>query len=506
MPAPSPPSDDATDAGGEECPDAVEAQVDKPSDNERGKSKRYPSPFQQRTLWTSLTAVGIVVLGAIAVGAIILLSYVLGFLQPILIPVAVAGIIAYLLEPIVLWLTRKDNKLDHQRSVLVVFCGFMAAAILLAVLVLRPTIQEGVGFWNKEVATGELQKRFADFVDDKSVAADEKFSDLPFYAKAQDWIKGGDAVNWISEKLSQFSKDIGRFLGRGFSSAASILGYVFGMLLVPVYLFFFLRESTAIAHNWSRYLPLQDSEFKDEVVTILSEINGYLIAFFRGQMLVSMIDGVLIAIALFAIGLPYAMLIGVFVALLGLIPYIGNLICLIPASLIAIGHFGHKEKAKIAEGAAPPEIGTPLDVIVNGQTESGFVARISEDGTVADILTNTWGFLPTQVWVYPLIVIGIFFVLQQINGLVTAPKIVGDSVGLHPVTVIFSMLFWSLLLGGLLGALLAVPLTAAVKVLFRHCIWEKRAAARFRRNATDSDQEYDSPDSEDSDAPVAEGA
>jgi predicted PurR-regulated permease PerM len=57
---------------------------------------------------------------------------------------------------------------------------------------------------------------------------------------------------------------------------------------------------------------------------------------------------------------------------------------------------------------------------------------------------------------------------------VTAPKIVGDSVGLHPLTVIFSMLFWSLVLGGFIGALLAVPLTAAVKVLFRRFIWVKQ--------------------------------
>jgi predicted PurR-regulated permease PerM len=64
--------------------------------------------------------------------------------------------------------------------------------------------------------------------------------------------------------------------------------------------------------------------------------------------------------------------------------------------------------------------------------------------------------------------------MQQINALITAPKIIGDSVGLHPLTVIFSMLFWSLVLGGLVGALLAVPCTAAVKVLFRRFVWERK--------------------------------
>ena len=73
-------------------------------------------------------------------------------------------------------------------------------------------------------------------------------------------------------------------------------------------------------------------------------------------------------------------------------------------------------------------------------------------------------------WSYVGAVVGIFVVVQQINSLVTAPKIVGESVGLHPMTVIFSMLFWSLLLGGFIGALLAVPLTAALKVLFRRYV------------------------------------
>ena len=158
----------------------------------------------------------------------------------------------------------------------------------------------------------------------------------------------------------------------------------------------------------------------------LQEINGYLISFFRGQVLVAAIDGLLVGIALTIFGLPYGFLIGVFMAILGVIPYIGNILCLIPACLIAWLH---------AQNGAPFGMGP---------------------------------------WAYVGSVVAIFVVVQQINSLVTAPKIVGDSVGLHPLTVIFSMLFWSLILGGFVGALLAVPLTAAVKVLFRRFIWARR--------------------------------
>jgi len=57
-------------------------------------------------------------------------------------------------------------------------------------------------------------------------------------------------------------------------------------------------------------------------------------------------------------------------------------------------------------------------------------------------------------------------------------------VGLHPMTVIFSMLFWSLILGGFVGALLAVPLTAAVKVLFRRYIWERKIKEDAEENGS----------------------
>ena len=68
---------------------------------------------------------------------------------------------------------------------------------------------------------------------------------------------------------------------------------------------------------------------------------------------------------------------------------------------------------------------------------------------------------------------GIFFVVQQVDGLFITPKIVGDRVGLHPVTVIFSVFLWSLLLGGLLGAILAVPMTATCKVILKRYVWER---------------------------------
>jgi predicted PurR-regulated permease PerM len=68
-------------------------------------------------------------------------------------------------------------------------------------------------------------------------------------------------------------------------------------------------------------------------------------------------------------------------------------------------------------------------------------------------------------------VTAIFIVVQNVEGLFYAPRIVGNYVGLHPMTVIVSIFVWGLIIGGVIGPLLAVPLTATLKVLFGRYVW-----------------------------------
>ena len=213
-----------------------------------------------------------------------------------------------------------------------------------------------------------------------------------------------------SPQAQFLQKSVGGFLG--------VFGFLLSLILVPIFLFFFLKEGHSISENWSNYLPLRASPLKSEIVSLLSEINNYLINFFRGQLLVSLIDGLLIGVCLLVIvRLEFSLLIGLMVGLLGLIPYLGMMICWIPAVIIAAAQFGD--------------------------------------------------------WWHPVLVTIIFVAANNIDGMIIAPKIVGESVGLHPLTVIISVLAWSLILGGLLGALLAVPLTATLKVLLKRYFWDR---------------------------------
>ena len=416
-----------------------------------------PTPFQQRTLWNAATGLAILILGALLVGLIWLTGRVFSFLQPVLVPVIVAGIIAYVLNPLVQWLEKRG--LSRLRAVLLVFAAMLAGITLLVAAVL-PGIQRGhssLKGWlsGKPAAVAQNSARVGDStahlgpalareldemrgkyqhsplgwllaeVDDNGneiprPAADAtKETELASFARSR-------AGRWLYASKGAIFQTVRNWANAGATRVLGFLGLLLGLIMVPVYLFFFLKESAAIRDHWHDYVPLKASRFKSELVATLQEINGYLVSFFRGQVLVAAIDGLLVGIALTVFGLPYGFLIGVFMAILGVIPYIGNIICLIPACIIAWLH---------ARGVAPFGLGP---------------------------------------WAYVGCVVAIFVLVQQINSLVTAPKIVGDSVGLHPLTVIFSMLFWSLVLGGFVGALLAVPMTAAIKVLFRRFIWVRQ--------------------------------
>ncbi len=219
------------------------------------------------------------------------------------------------------------------------------------------------------------------------------------------------ALPTLMEKLWDIlKKSIGGFLG--------VTGFLLSLVLVPIYLFFLLKESPRIQSRWKDYLPLRASPLKDEVAEVLSEINNYVTAYFRGQLLVCLVDGVLIGTALTLFGLNFAPLIGLLVVVLTMVPYIGIVVCWVPAVLIAIFQWGD--------------------------------------------------------WSHPVGVTLIFIVVQNLEGIFYAPRIVGNSVGLHPMTVIVSVFVWGLIIGGVLGPLLAVPLTATIKVLLARYVWGRR--------------------------------
>jgi predicted PurR-regulated permease PerM len=77
-------------------------------------------------------------------------------------------------------------------------------------------------------------------------------------------------------------------------------------------------------------------------------------------------------------------------------------------------------------------------------------------------------------WQHPLLVVAVFGVVQALEGTLIQPKIMGERVGLHPVTIIIALMVGTTLLGGILGGILAIPLTAALRVIMFRYVWKKR--------------------------------
>lgn len=385
----------------------------------------WPSRFQYKIWWGAITFLAFFVIAAGITTVGWLLGRGIGFLQPVLLPLAIAGILAYLLDPVVSWLAAR--RVPRTLGVVIVFSAFLLIMAGIALWIIPSIHRQGVSFAQ---SLPEYTQRAQTLI---GTTADRlrEWSEMPLFDAErptegdtttdlfQGYISTGvqEGIEWLRQKAPDLLVTAGNWILRAIGGAFGAFGLLISMVLVPIFLFFFLKERPRIAASWSNYLPLRASPLKSEIVSLLSEINGYLISFFRGQLLVSLIDGLLIAIALLIMGMDFAILIGLMVGVLGLIPYAGVIISWIPAVIIA---------------------------------------------------TAQWG-----DWLHPLIVTIIFLVVNNLDGIVIAPRIVGESVGLHPLTVIISVLVWSIILGGLLGALLAVPLTATLKVLLKRYFWDK---------------------------------
>ncbi len=232
----------------------------------------------------------------------------------------------------------------------------------------------------------------------------------------------------VQEKLNEFQKifqaewphwsqkGLG-YLWRGIKGVGGTASLILGFVFIPLYVFYLLRDQASIESTWRRYIPLHSSPWKEELVFVIGEINRYLIVFFRGQVLVAIIIGALTSIGLMIVGIPYALILGMMTGFLSIVPYLG---------------------------------------IVIGLTASGLIAFVQPDGG--------WGLVMG---------VGIVFsVVQFLEGFFISPRIMGERTGLHPLTVILAILVWSHLLGGIVGAILAIPLTATLRVLMFRYIWK----------------------------------
>lgn len=374
-----------------------------------------PTERQSRIVWFAATGLALAVVIALIAGAVWGLGKILNLLSPVLWPLAIAAVVACLLSPVVDLLEARG--LRRARAILLVFIvAFGIVAAVLASVIPQVVVETGQLVARVPEYTQRLQDRVNHFLAEPPAFL-RRFESTPpagenapahpqnaLLASVQDWFQARlpEIGSWLIKRLSQI---------------ASGFGLLAGLVLIPVYAFYFLLEQRIIERQWRDYIPLRDPVAKTEAVFVCESISQYLVAFFRGQLLVAICDAVLYTIGFLVVGLNYSFLLGLTAVALTMIPFIGAIVICVSALLLAFVQFGD--------------------------------------------------------WLHPLLVLAVFAVVQALESLVISPKIMGDRVGLHPLVIIIAVMTGTTLFGSILGGILAIPLAAALRVILARYVWRK---------------------------------
>jgi len=367
-----------------------------------GEDGQWLSDTQRRLAAAAIGMLAVVVIVAFVFAVFMLLR---GFVQTfavVLWPLAVAGVLALMLRPLVEGIERRLRLSRIGAIVLLYGVVVLVFGVILAIVI--PVVFEQA-------------VRLVEFIPD-------------LIASTQAWImqRHPGLGELLRERLGDISVDrvrelltahVGQLLdvsrsglGTLREAVGAVVAAATGVAIIPVYLFFFLETRRDVSADLREQLSFVREEWRDDVLFLIREFVGSIVAFFRGQLVIALIMGMLLALGLSIAGVNFAIVLGLTMGLLNIIPYLGSIIGL--ATVLPMAYF---------------------------QPEGGLATTLAA--------------------------IGVFAAVQVIEGYVLTPKIMGRSTGLHPLAIIIAIFFWGVALGGLLGMILAIPLTAFFVVAWR---------------------------------------
>ena len=321
----------------------------------------------------------------------VLVGGLLYLLAPILTPFLFAAILAYICNPLVERLARR--KLPRGFAAAIVLMLLVAITALLLVILLPLVVKQVRSVigqvpmyleWARTVFEPWLSRTFGMQLD---------------IEVARDWL-----VEHVAE-VQKFAVKLLPSIGTG---GLALLEFALNLVLVPVVLYYLLRDWDKLVRQIDLLIPRR---WHAEAARIFRDIDCVLGEFLRGQLLVMLLMGLFYIVALWIVGLEYALAVGLIAGLLTFIPFVGVITGIVLATLTGLLQFDSY---------------TPI------------------------------------FWIW-----GIFFAANMLEGYVFVPLLVGDRIGLHPVTVIFALLAFGQLFG-FFGVLLALPASAALLVCVRH--------------------------------------
>jgi predicted PurR-regulated permease PerM len=325
------------------------------------------------------------------VATIVIVLYLLDILKGVLLPFIVACLIAYMLEPIVKWNKRWMHLKSRFIPVIFTLIETLAVIVGLGMLVI-PYIVKECGEMTEMVKIYATRQVHIPYLSDE----------------IHRWIQQNIDYTQLQKLLSrdEFLSMVKSTISSSWNFLTSSVAYVMGILswLVTIlYVIFVMLDYERLMLSFRQLIP---HAHRRKVYHIVTDIKNAMNRYFRGQSLIAFLVGVMFAVGFYIIGLPMGIVLGLFIGLLNMVPYL-QLISLPITALLCL------------------------------------VWTVSTGG-------NFWIIFWESMAVY--------VVVQCIQDLILTPKIMGNAMGLNPAIILLSLSVWGSLLG-FMGLIIALPLT-----------------------------------------------
>lgn len=354
------------------------------------------SPAQRRLVGFALGFGAIVATFGLLGLVFVALGRFIGEFSGVIWPIATAGILALILRPVVTLFQRR-LKLPRLSAVILLYGLFVLALAGVLFAFAPAVISQIVDFIAYLPVLWQNTLKWGELHFPDWLAVARRYLENPA-------IKG--TLDTVAQQAQDLVAQIAPSLKQAGAGIFGFFGFVASLAIIPVYLFFFLLSGTDDpTKKLPEHLTFLKAEHRDDVLFLVREFLGIIVAFFRGQILIGLIMGVLLAVGFSVGGLRFGLALGLLVGLLNIVPYLGSILGL--------------------------SVVIPLALLQPG----GGIGLVA-------------------------LCLGVFVVVQLIEGWLLTPRIMGQQTGLHPVAIIFAVFFWGHAFGGILGMLLAVPLTA----------------------------------------------
>ncbi|MGH9463003.1 MAG: AI-2E family transporter [Vicinamibacteria bacterium] len=356
---------------------------------------------QTRTVAVAVTIISVLVILAAVGGVFWLVAWFLRSFSNVFLPLAVGAVAALVFRPYYEWLCQKLHLPGSLALVLVflsmlvpvgAFLWFFGSLIVGQLVDLVAQIPE----WSRGIW---------EYVRGRWPQVEAFLTTHPAGQRLREVLESqGDTLVQGLQIFGQGALSAGAGLLRG-------IGSIFTWAVLPVYFAFFLMAKPGSLDS-AQLLPFLKPETRKDVTYLVHEFVDIVVAFFRGQLIIAFLQGILFALGFSLAGLKYGFVVGLALGFLNVIPYLGSILGLSVALPLAFFQTGGGSRTLVAVAV-------------------------------------------------------VFVVVQLIEGYVLTPKIMGKRTGLHFMAIIVAIFFWGAALGGIFGLILAIPLTAFLASLWR---------------------------------------